>query len=127
MADLDERGVLYEYEPRSFPITTPVPRLKCPDCGAAITRRTRYTPDFLIRKGAQEVYIEAKGKFTPNDQRRVLAFYEEHVKGKPGVRFYMLFMRNDWLTKKHKNRNTDWCRKNGINCGVGDSIPEEWI
>jgi hypothetical protein len=125
MRDLDERGIHYEYEPRAFRITVPVPRLKCQVCGEKITRETRYTPDFQI--AGYEIWIEAKGKLTPNDQRRLIAFNEQHVIDKPGIRFYLLFMRDNWLTPKKRKRYTEWASDNGINCAVGTSVPEEWV
>ena len=125
MEDLDSRGVFYEYEPVAHRIVVPVPRLKCPKCGSAITRETRYTPDFRI--GGYDIWIEAKGKLTPNDQRRLIAFQEQHVKDKPGVRFYVIFMRDNWLTRTKRARYTDWARKHDIPCAVGNSIPEEWV
>ena len=125
MRDLDDRGVHYDYESRAFRIIVPVPRLKCQECGAKITRETRYTPDFQI--AGYEVWIEAKGKLTPNDQRRIVAFNEQHVLNKPGVRYYLLFMRDNWLTKTKRKRYTDWARDNGIRCAVGAEVPEEWL
>ena len=124
-ADLEERGIAYEYEPVAFKITVPVPRIKCQDCGAAITRVTRYTPDF--RLGGRDHYLEAKGKLTAHERRRLEAFFEQHVKGKPGWRFRILFMRDNWMTPKKKARYSDWARKLGIECAVGEAVPEAWV
>lgn len=124
MADLEARDIYYEYEPRAFPITVEVPRVKCPACGSKITRVTRYTPDFQL--GGGEFWVEAKGKLTPSDRRRLEAFQAQHVKGKPGVRFRVIFMRDNWLTGKKRKRYSDWAREAGIECAVGARIPEEW-
>lgn len=124
MADLEARGVYFEYEPRAFAITVEVPRIKCQACGSKITRVTRYTPDFQL--GGADFWVEAKGKLTPNDRRRLEAFQAQHVTGKPGVRFRVIFMRDNWLTGTKRKRYSDWARETGIVCAVGDRIPEEW-
>jgi hypothetical protein len=72
-------------------------------------------------------YIEAKGKLTPNEQRRLLAFKRQYIDGHPEHRFRIMFMRNNWLTKKQRARYVDWAEKNEIECVVGVSIPEEWV
>jgi hypothetical protein len=57
----------------------------------------------------------------------LIAFNEQHVSDKPGIRFYLLFMRDNWLTAKKRKRYTEWASDNGINCAVGTSVPEEWV
>jgi len=36
-------------------------------------------------------------------------------------------MRDNWLTAGKKERYTDWARKLGIECAVGEDIPEDWL
>jgi len=38
----------------------------------------------------------------------------------------MLFMRNNYLTKKKAGTYGDWCDRNGFKWAVG-RIPEEWL
>jgi hypothetical protein len=57
----------------------------------------------------------------------LIAFNEQHVIDKPGIRFYLLFMRDNWLTKNKRKRYTDWASEHEINSAVGESIPEEWV
>lgn len=125
MRDLDERGVNYEYEPQAFQIEVEVPRIKCQACGAAIIRKTRYTPD--LRLPGEFHYIECKGKLTPNEQRRLKAFHVQHVLNHPNRRFRILFMRDNWLTKNKRKRYTEWATEAGIESAVGTRIPDGWI
>jgi hypothetical protein len=38
----------------------------------------------------------------------------------------MVFMTDNWLTKKHGMRYSRWCELNNITCAIG-SIPLEWV
>lgn len=128
MARLEARGVSYEYEPDTFDIVVDVPRVKCQACGVQVRRKTRYTPDFRFFDGeGNAVYVEAKGKLTAHERRRLEAFVSQYIEGQRFVFFGILFMRDNWLTAGKKERYTDWARKLGIECAVGEDIPEDWI
>jgi len=127
MADLEARRIEYEYEPDTFSIVVDVPRVKCQECGVQVQRKTRYTPDFRFVVAGEQLYVEAKGKLTPHERRRLEAFWEQHVRNSGCRDFSILFMRDNWLTAGKKERYTDWARKLGIRCAVGDSIPGEWL
>ena len=38
----------------------------------------------------------------------------------------MLFMRDQFMTKKRKHTYGEWCTKNGIKWAVGHVIPDDW-
>lgn len=124
MADLTARGIEFEYEAETFKITVPVSRVKCQACGVDVTRVTRYTPDFRFYRGIHRwpLYVEAKGKLTPHERRRLEAFRAQHAAG-----FAILFQRDNWLTAGKKKRYSDWAEELGIPWAVGERIPEEWL
>lgn len=108
----------YEYEAKAFPITLDVAGY-CRECGSrSVARKSRYTPDFFFRVWV----VEAKGKFTSRDRKRVLAL----LAANPGLKFAMLFMRDNYLTTKHKQRYSEWCEKHEIPWSVGWFRPE-WL
>lgn len=125
MADLEARGEFFLYEPDTFKITVPVARVKCQECGVAVTRVTRYTPDFLVHRsnGDGIIYVEAKGKLTPHERRRLEAFHAQYGH----LAFAVIFQRNNWLTPAKKARYSDWADEHGIPWAVGESVPEEWL
>lgn len=128
MASLEARGVDYEYEAETFKITVPVARVKCQACGVDVTRATRYTPDFrFLLADGECLYVEAKGKLTPHERRRLAAFQEQHINGSRYTGFAILFQRNNWLTPAKKARYSDWADEHGIPWAVGESVPEEWL
>jgi hypothetical protein len=115
---LDYEKVKYEYEKESIPIVLDVPGY-CGECGSrSVARKSRYTPDFFFPVWV----VEAKGKFTARDRKRVLALKA----ARPDMKFAMLFQRDNWLTNRHVSRYSDWCREHGIPCSVG-WFKEEWI
>ena len=118
---MDEEGIPYKYEPFTVALELEVPGHKCLDCSSKrVGRTSKYTPDFiLVRSGW---VIEAKGKFTAKDRKRVLAYFEQHNRDK----FALLFMRNNRLTKGSKTTYTAWAEKHGIPCSVG-WLSEDWL
>lgn len=118
---LDAEGVKYEYEADTFAITVPVGgKVNCPNCGPVVAEKaSRYTPDFFF----ENWIIEAKGKFTAKDRKRLLALIKEWGYS---FQFGILFMRDNWMTKRKVQRYTDWCKANDIPCAVGWFKPE-WL
>ena len=119
-AQLDAKGIPYDYEGRTFDIRVPAAAGHvCRRCaGTKIDRRVRYTPDFIFRAWI----VEAKGKFTARHRRLALAMKEQY----PEVRYALLFQRDNWMTSAKKQRYSDWARLNGIPYAIGEEIPEEW-
>jgi hypothetical protein len=119
MQKLDSEGVEWSYETVTYPIQLDS-GLKCQKCGERVIRNSRFTPDFFFPKWT----IEAKGKFTARDRKRVLALL-----GSPCTRtrnFGMLFMRDNKISKSSKTRYSDWCEKNRIPYAFG-WFKKEWL
>lgn len=114
-------GIVIEYEPAKFGYAHPVRLGTCTKCGAknTVTRPSTYIPDFGLKNGS---YVEAKGKFTPANRTRMLAFRA----ARPDLKIRILFQRNNWLTKKHASKYSDWCETNGFDYAIGERIPEGW-
>jgi hypothetical protein len=83
-----------------------------------------YTPDFVFKR-ADRVYlvVEAKGRFTPADRRKLV----DVARTNPGVNIRILFQHNDKLNSQSKTRVSDWAARNGFYSAVGKSIPQAWI
>lgn len=102
---LKELGVIYEYESTKVPYI-----LQC-----------NYTPDFLLANG---VYLEAKGHFTPEDRRKMLAVKQAN----PELDIRMVFQSPyNRISKKSKTTYASWCDKHGIKWCAYHSIPIEWF
>lgn len=106
---LDENKVKYEYETIKLPFVEPA------------TNRT-YRPDFILPNG---IYIECKGRFTPDDRRKIALIIEQY----PDLDLRLVFMRNNTLSKNSRTTYTDWCDARGIKSHVCSSgtIPKEWL
>ena len=118
--NLKDRGVAFEYEPETFTYSRPIRGAKCDTCGgngASVVRR--YTPDLRIGN----VYVEIKGKLDSDTRSKM----EDFVSGSPGIDLRFLFQRDNWLTGKHKHKNSDWAKKLGVKYHVGTEVPQEWI
>jgi hypothetical protein len=81
-----------------------------------------YTPDFRLPNG---IIVEAKGRFTPADRRKMALVIEQH----PDKDIRLLFMIDNTLSKVSKTKYSDWCTKRGIKCVVSRAgeIPQEWF
>lgn len=106
---LDAKSVSYEYETVKLPYVEPA------------TNRS-YRPDFILENG---IHIECKGRFTPDDRRKMALIKEQH----PDLDIRLLFMRNNTLSKVSKTTYTDWCEARGFPCHVSEdgSIPPKWL
>lgn len=107
---LEEDLGFVSYEPDSFEFVQP-----------AIRRR--YTPDFKLRN---KVYIEAKGRLTNDDRKKLLWFKEQH----PEVTIYLLFgAANNYLYRGSSTTYAQWAEKNGFEWADFNKhgIPKWWI
>jgi len=106
---LDKQGITYEYEQLKLSYEIPA------------TVHT-YKPDFQLANG---IIIEAKGRFSPADRRKMALVIEQH----PDKDIRLLFMLNNTLSKVSKTTYTDWCEKRNIKCAVSKTgeIPEDWL
>lgn len=110
----------YAYEQDKYSFYVPEVGRVCGACGAkSVLRKSTYMPDFKI---GTKVYIEAKGKLTAGNRKRLIAFKKAH----PEVRIYIMFQRDNWLTSKRRAKYSDWARSEGFECAVGIEVPKEW-
>ena len=87
----------------------------------------RYLPDIVFKSSkGKSIYIEVKGRFTPEDRRKMLDVKESN----PEMDIRFVFSSNGTLSakKKHKGSATfsRWCERNGFPWAVG-SIPRAWL
>ena len=116
---LYEAGIDFQYEPYQLKYELPMNNSYCAECECKEIYSTRkYVPDFILPNG---LVIEAKGEFTSQNRKKMLAIIESN----PDLDIRMVFMRDNYLSKKHANKYSDWCERNGVTYAVGD-IPEEW-
>lgn len=118
--DLHNRNEEFKYETESFKWIERLPRAFCGECGekSALVERS-YTPDFFLPSG---IIVEVKGNFTSKDRKIALAMKEQH----PELDVRMLFQRDNWLTRQHKTKYSDWCEARGIEYAF-IKIPDEWL
>jgi pyruvate formate-lyase activating enzyme-like uncharacterized protein len=81
-----------------------------------------YLPDWKI---ADKVYIEAKGRLTLEDRKKMLWVKEQN----PDVTVYFIFDRaDDKLDKRSKMTKRQWAIKHGFECiDEKESIPRAWF
>lgn len=116
---LEAEGCEYGYEEESFELHVEAPRsIKC-ECGEKPFRVTWYTPDFFLRNG---VVVECKGRFTPDDRKKILAMKEQH----PDIDLRLVFEFDNKLSKKSKTRYSTWCDQKGIEYAFL-KIPKRWM
>jgi hypothetical protein len=119
--DAKKRNVPVRYEPAAFFYERRGRGAYCRSCGSReVVKRAKYTPDFGIG-GA--VFIETKGKFDASTRSK----HEDFKASRPDVDLRFIFAADNWVTKKHARRYSDWCRERGIKYAVGQEIPEEWV
>ena len=107
----------YEYVPIFY--DAKVHQGVCLDCGSTDVRSSRkYTCDFYFPD--TEIFVELKGKFD-SQNRTMMALVtkdcEEDIR--------MVFLKDNYLTRKKKMSYSRWCELNGIKYAIGD-IPLEW-
>lgn len=121
LADLDKRRVAYAYEPDKLVWYAGVRNATCGLCNSADVRKRRvYIPDVKLADGS---YVEIKGLFTADDRATVVGARRDN----PGTTIRLLFMRDNWLTKKRAKRYSEWAAKNEFEWAVGIAMPAAWI
>lgn len=112
--ELEKHGIKFEYESIQLQYQEPLRKnlAECGDCGSTNLLRTGwYTPDFILSNG---IIIEAKGRFTAADRRKMLAVKAAH----PDERIVMLFMRDNKISKNSKTHYSDWCMKHDFEFAI---------
>lgn len=118
-ARLLAEGVSFEYEAHEIKFLSEIRNAECLDCGSTGVGKHRiYTPDFYFPD--TRIYVETKGKFDAATRTKMREVCEQST-----LDIRMVFMRNNWLTRKHKMTYGRWCDLHGIKWAVGD-IPIEW-
>lgn len=116
---LEELNIPFDYECHIIEYLEDIGNGECLDCHSNNVAKGRvYTPDFYFP--LTNIYVETKGKFDQEGRKKmknVCTQTEEDVR--------MVFMRDNWLTRKHSMNYSRWCELNGIECAIGD-IPLEW-
>lgn len=113
-------GVVFLYESIQMGYEGAVTNGFCADCNSpnVLTKRL-YTPDFYFPD--TEIFVETKGKFDAPNRTKM-----KQVCGQGSEDIRMVFMRDNWLTRKKKMSYSRWCTINDIQYAVGD-IPLEWV
>ncbi|MFM1566113.1 MAG: hypothetical protein ACKJRP_04225 [SAR86 cluster bacterium] len=122
---LEQSGVAFEYEPKKISYLHPVHQGTCLSCASSyVGRRSVYLPDFWLPE--QKLWIEAKGRWPGSGRTKTLAVLSSDNE-LTLENFRMLFMYDNWLTKKHRQTYTGWCQAQGIICATGVELPKEWL
>ena len=107
--DLQERNVGYEYEPHALPYVT----------------QRDYIPDLLVNG----IYVELKGYFRSESQRKMRKVKEQHPEA--DIRF--VFQKATSTVQGAKKRKdgtkmtcAEWADRYGFTWAEG-TIPEEWL
>ena len=98
-------GVSYEYESAKIPYTI----------------KHNYHPDFHL---TNNVYLEIKGYWDPEDRRKVLAVKKDN----PDIDLRMVFQAPyNTISKKSKTTYAKWCEKHDILWTSYKDIPLAWL
>ena len=107
--NLNARGVAYEYEPCKLPYVV----------------ERNYIPDLKIN----DMYIEVKGYFRQDAQRKMRSMKEQH----PDLDIRFLFQRNNSTVQGAKKRKdctkmscAEWAERHGF-IYAEEIIPDEWL
>jgi hypothetical protein len=113
---LDREGFDFDYESTKFRYPFPIPGAYCEYCydESRIHKDRIYTPDFVIG----DIYLECKGKLTAAERKKFEAIRDEW----PELDLRFLFMRDNWLTKAHKSRYSDWAKRIGYPYSIGVNL-----
>jgi hypothetical protein len=111
--------IFFAYENEQISFLDDVYNSVCLSCGGTDVGSQRvYNPDFYFP--ATQVYVETKGRFDEKSRRKMKNVCMQSEKD-----IRIVFMYDNYLTKKKSMRYTRWCELNDIQCAVGD-IPLEW-
>lgn len=120
--DLKERGIAFEFESKTIEYTLPVRRGRCGKCGSnSVGKGATYKPDFSFP--GRSLLVESKGYFTARDRSKLARVRKQH----PELDLRLLFAADNWCTKLHKQRYSQWATKHDIKWAVGQRVPDSWI
>ncbi|MCP5005501.1 MAG: hypothetical protein GY941_16420 [Planctomycetes bacterium] len=116
---LVKNGVEFEYERTQLVFSEKVTGGQCAECSSTkVRKRRKYTPDFYFP--TTDIFVETKGKFDAPTRTKM-----KNVCEQSGRDVRMVFMRDNYLTRKRKMKYSRWCEINNIKYAIGD-IPLEW-
>ena len=116
LSDIQEE---FDYEIVQLEYKAKVYQGQCGDCGSDNCFSSRlYTPDFYFPRTG--IFVETKGKFDALSRTKMSQVCQQSDKD-----IRIVFMRDNWLTRKRSMTYSRWCELNGIQCAIGD-IPLEW-
>jgi hypothetical protein len=117
---LERNDIEFRYENETIRYFAKVTNGVCPHCcSREVYQDKKYIPDFFLGP----YYVEAKGKFTSDNRTKMLEVRESN----PKLDIRLLFMYDNWLTRKKKQRYSDWCNRNKFKWAIGPTLPQEWI
>ena len=109
----------FKYENEQLDFNEKVVGGVCKECGSKdVCKFRKYTPDFYFPD--TNIFVETKGKFDSVSRTKMKNVIEQS-----GRDVRLVFMRDNYLTRKHKMKYSRWCEINNIKYSVGD-IPLEW-
>lgn len=116
---LDERGIEYSYETVILRYDQRVHNSRCTSCGhTGVVKQRTYTGDFFV---GDKVILEGKGKLTASERTKLLAIRESN----PEWTIVLIFDKDNWITRNHKSRYSDWARKNNFQYTLNGELPDD--
>jgi len=117
---LEKNGVYFEYEKHKIIWEQAVQKGLCVECGHdKVIKLRSYTPDFWFPKS--ELFVETKGRFTSENRT-----FMNQIAQQSDKEIRMVFMADNYCTKKKGMKYSRWCELNDIEFAIG-SIPLEWV
>jgi len=114
-AQMDEKGIKWEYEPDKFEYHM------CPNWKKGCGVKTQmYNPDFKL---GNNKYVEVKGKMTLDTRKKMIAVKLHN----PKLKIYMVFgeANNKLSSRKKATRYWEWAEKEGF-IWTNKEIKKEW-
>lgn len=119
--DLRTRDLSFSYEKVNIRYTKPVRVGRCGECGSnRVSKGATYTPDFFIDG---RFHVELKGRLTASDRTKLALVRSQH----PEVDLRILFQADNYCTKLHRERYSEWASRIGFKFAVGKVLPESWL
>ena len=116
---LIKNDVFFLYEELEVGFLSDIRNAECLNCGSVSVGKHRvYVPDFWFPE--TNIIVETKGKFDAPSRTKMKEVCEQS-----SWDIRMVFMRDNWLTRKHKMTYGRWCDLHDIPWAIGD-IPIEW-
>lgn len=120
--NLTQRGIKYEYEPKTFKYTKAVMAGVCLDCGGRkVGQHKRYRPDFYFPDHG--FWIEFKGNLDSRDRTKLIAVLREH----PELDLRIVFLADNKLSRLSDTRYSEWAKANNFVHHFGRYAPDEWF